>query len=57
MQSKLEELAKKEEELRRINDALDIKKNAILSDKTAEIRTAAAGDDDEEDKSSENSFD
>ena len=57
MQSKLEELAKKEEELRRINDALDIKKNAILSDKTAEIRAAAAGDDDEEDKSSENSFD
>ena len=36
MQSKLDELARKEEELRRINDALDIKKNKILSGATAE---------------------
>ena len=31
MQSKLEELARKEEELRRINEALDLKKNKIMS--------------------------
>ena len=31
MQSKLEELARKEEELRKINDALDIKKNKVMS--------------------------
>lgn len=54
MQSKLDELARKEEELRRINDALDIKKNQILSGVTEEEQKSGTNDDD---KSSENSFD
>ena len=64
----MEELARKEEELRKINEALDLKKNQIMSDGAAgqDIRNDpeykrqfGGGDDgeDEENKSSENSFD
>ena len=54
MQSKLEELARKEEELRKINEALDIKKNAFMAvDESANNEF----NDYEEDKSSENSDD
>lgn len=49
MKSKLDELAAKEAELRRINDALDIKKNNLLSGGNLDA--------DEENKSSDNSFD
>ena len=66
MQSKLEELARKEEELRRINEALDLKKNKIMTadiapKKSAISKAAEAAvsddDDDGDDKSSQNSFD
>ena len=71
MQSKLEELARKEEELRRINEALDVKKNKIMTTdiapkKSAISRAAAAMDDPDsddkdddvnDDKSSQDSFD
>lgn len=53
MQSKLEELARKEEELRKINEALDIKKNAFM----AVDESANNFNDYEEEKSSENSDD
>ena len=66
----MEELARKEEELRKINEALDLKKNQIMSDGAAgqdirndpEYKRQFGGDDDvdgedEENKSSENSFD
>ena len=36
MASKLEELAKKEEELRRINEALNVKKTRIMADAPSE---------------------
>jgi hypothetical protein len=51
MQSKLDELARKEEELRKINEALDLKKNAFMS------VDESGKNFDEEDKSSENSDD
>ena len=71
MQSKLEELARKEEELRKINEALDLKREKYMADgiKAAagtDLRNdpeylAQLGNDDdgadEENKSSENSFD
>jgi len=53
MQSKLEELARKEEELRKINEALDVKKTAFM----AVDESAGNFNDYEEDKSSENSDD
>ena len=53
MQSKLEELARKEEELRRINEALNIKNTNILHDDPAirsstKKKAAKPGDDEEE---------
>ena len=53
MQSKLEELARKEEELRRINEALNIKNTNILHDdpairSSAKKKAAKPGDDEEE---------
>ncbi len=52
MQSKLEELARKEEELRKINEALDLKSKAFMA-----VDESGKNFDDEEDKSSENSDD
>ena len=58
MKSKLEELAAKEAELRRINEALDIKKNKIMAtDDTAGKPVDKINTGDEDDKSSDNSFD
>ena len=44
MQSKLEELARKEEELRRLNEALDIRKHEIMKDPSLDASPAASGD-------------
>ena len=56
LQSKLDELARKEDELRRINDELDIKKKKIMSG-ADKLEESKGNDDDEEDKDSDNSFD
>lgn len=54
MQSKLDELAKKEEELRRINDALNVKKTKIMADDPTESNkkssSRAGGSDGENDE-------
>ena len=55
LQSKLDDLARKEDELRRINDELDIKKKKIMSgaDKLEESK----GNDEDDAEDSDNSFD
>mmetsp|Transcript_2489 Transcript_2489/g.3445 ORF Transcript_2489/g.3445 Transcript_2489/m.3445 type:complete len:129 (-) Transcript_2489:1500-1886(-) len=60
MQSKLEELARKEEELRRINEALNIKKDKILAEEPSSKRLDKApitDRDEEEDKFSDDNSD
>jgi len=58
MKSKLDELAAKETELRRINEALDIKKKKIFSENLEESKGADMDEiKDPDEKSSENSFD
>ena len=53
MKSKLEELARKEEELRRINDALDHKKNQILAGVPVEEEQKRSAVKDDEDASND----
>jgi len=59
MKSKLDELAAKEAELRRINEALDVKKKKILSEENLEDSKGEDMDElpNPDEKSSENSFD
>ena len=56
LQSKLDELARKEDELRRINDELDIKKNKIMSG-ADKLEESKGNNDDDEAEDSDNSFD